>query len=986
MMDEIRTFYRFPILFFSKVFLLLVLLGCNQTQSPNNAPNITSEQPKQVAVYLRGGFNNWGHKDPFIMTNDGKYQVTVSVGLGIHEYKIASKDWQTQYMISERSEAVVDIQAQQSKHFLLAKNATEDADLLLVERAGQYQFTFDATSSDMASVTIKRIADLSLQSSIRHNPNQQINLNFSSLNDGQQTARFSVVNDAAKYKQYVHSTSQALRDPVPQINQFSENPMWPILRTGNTAFDGLFALAIDEMQLNSVANIQDGTYNHGDEIACDCFKTGEKWDYVWTRDLSYAAHLSLGFLDTQRVHNSLLFKLSGYRQGIVKPLHAKGSVDGLQIIQDTGSGGSWPISSDRVTWAFGALSTLNNLPIKQRSQFVKTSFKALVNTLENDRFAAFDIRLGLYTGEQSFLDWREQTYANWIKDDLSFMATSISISTNAAHYQALILAHQLALELNEIEQAERYKHWATQLKSNINKHLWLEDYGLYSSLTTGNFAKTPMPKFDWLGQSLAIITGLADSKQRASILANYPHGPMGAPVIFPQQPNIRIYHNRSIWPFVTAYGLQAAIKGNNVSVANQAFDTLIRGAALNLSNMENLEWLSGQSIWLERENVGLSGPVINSKHQLWSVAGYLNMIIEGVFGLKSNHQGLTVSPYLTTHLREKYFAKQTQISLRNITWQQRKIHLMLKLPPLTKQPGVYKVASISVNGNIINSNLVKDNLLDFDENQVVITLSDILPGNTDITLINAVPKPKDSNVFAPLEPTIAINVKDKKASINIIDDYNQNVHYSVYRNGNLVADNINKKVYVDNETIIHQACYSVSATFNSNKNQSHHSNLVCANEGQLIKVDDARITSNIKASGELPILSNYGAEHDRFIVNDVEIVAKGDYAIQLNYSNKNNKTNTGITAGVKWLTIKNTHGEEVASGVIQLPHIKADEQAKFSTPLITTLNKGRYQMVLSDFYNMSYLTNNQTYSQAGGQLGVVNTFDIFSLRVMPINQ
>ena len=49
----------------------------------------------------------------------------------------------------------------------------------------------------------------------------------------------------------------------------------------------------------------------------------------WTRDLSYAASLGLALLDPQRTRNSLLFKLSGYRNG--KPALAAGSEDGLQI-------------------------------------------------------------------------------------------------------------------------------------------------------------------------------------------------------------------------------------------------------------------------------------------------------------------------------------------------------------------------------------------------------------------------------------------------------------------------------------------------------------------------------------------------------------------------------------------------------------------------------------------------------------------------------
>ena len=52
-----------------------------------------------------------------------------------------------------------------------------------------------------------------------------------------------------------------------------------------------------------------------------------------------------------------------------------------------------------------------------------------------------------------------------------------------------------------------------------------------------------------------------------------------------------VYHNRAIWPFVSAYGLKAAAMVQNVAVVDHHIDSLMRGAALNLSNMENLEWL-----------------------------------------------------------------------------------------------------------------------------------------------------------------------------------------------------------------------------------------------------------------------------------------------------------------------------------------------------------------------------------------------------------
>ena len=56
----------------------------------------------------------------------------------------------------------------------------------------------------------------------------------------------------------------------------------------------------------------------------------------------------------------------------------------------------------------------------------------------------------------------------------------------------------------------------------------------------------------------------------------------------------------------------------------------MRGAALAGSNMENYELVT-QAVHVE--DGALSGPVVNSPRQLWSVAAYLDMVIEGVFGV-----------------------------------------------------------------------------------------------------------------------------------------------------------------------------------------------------------------------------------------------------------------------------------------------------------------------------------------------------------------
>src|SRR6185295_6288779 len=115
------------------------------------------------------------------------------------------------------------------------------------------------------------------------------------------------------------------------------------VRTKNTMFDALYALALDEAREDSVSSISDGAFNGGSAIPCDCFQTGRKWTYVWTRDTAYSVFLGLAAIDPTRARKSLEFKLSELRAG-----------GGREIVQDTGSGGSHPISTDRVVWAMGA--------------------------------------------------------------------------------------------------------------------------------------------------------------------------------------------------------------------------------------------------------------------------------------------------------------------------------------------------------------------------------------------------------------------------------------------------------------------------------------------------------------------------------------------------------------------------------------------------------------------------------------------------------
>ncbi|WP_434430253.1 hypothetical protein [Aeromonas veronii] len=152
-----------------------------------------------------------------------------------------------------------------------------------------------------------------------------------------------------------------------------------------------------------------------------------------------------------------------------------------------------------MSWALGAERVLAALSDAERRAFLPDVFEGLSNTIESDRLAAFDSADGLYVGEQSFLDWRDQTYAKWITADIAHIGMSKSLSTNVTHYQGLLLAARVASELGHDELAIRYNQWAGELKLAINRAFWLADEKMYASLINTSTDQSPAYKFDLLG-------------------------------------------------------------------------------------------------------------------------------------------------------------------------------------------------------------------------------------------------------------------------------------------------------------------------------------------------------------------------------------------------------------------------------------------------------------------------------------------------------
>ena len=364
--------------------------------------------------------------------------------------------------------------------------------------------------------------------------------------------------------------------------------------------DALYNMALEEME-NAIE--PDGS-----------FRTGKEWAGVWTRDISYSIILSMATLQPKVAAHSLLIKVKNDR-----------------VIQDTGTGGSWPVSSDRMIWAVAAWEVYKTTG---DHEWLTKAYQIIKNSIEDDLKTIYDVETGLVKGESSFLDWRDQTYPKWMQS--ADIYDSENLGTNAVHYQANMVLSQMARLLKDDPAATKYAKIAGQIKTGINTHLWIPEKGYYGQYLYGRHFKILSPRAEALGEALTILFDIADSERQKTVVAQTPVTNFGIPCIYPQIPDIPPYHNDAIWPFVQSYWTLAAAKTGNAEAVVESLSSIYRPAALFLTNKENFVSSSGD----------FAGTQVNSSNMLWSLSGNISLIYKVIFGMETQENALIFKPFV----------------------------------------------------------------------------------------------------------------------------------------------------------------------------------------------------------------------------------------------------------------------------------------------------------------------------------------------------
>ena len=628
------------------------------------------------------------------------------------------------------------------------------------------------------------------------------------------------------------------------------------------------------------------------------FRTGKEWSGVWTRDISYSIILSMAYLQPQVAIKSLLRKVN-----------KKG-----RIIQDTGTGGAYPCSTDRMIWAVAAWEVYKTTGNKN---WLKQAYLIIKNSIEDDENVVYDKTTGLVRGESSFLDWREQTYPKWMQP--ADIYESECLGTNAVHYEANKVLAQMALLLNDQEVAAKHEALAALIKQGINKYLWMPNKGYYAQYLYGRNYKIVSPREEALGEALCIIWDIADKGKQQSIIARTPVTGFGTTCIYPEIPGIPPYHNDAIWPFVQTFWTWAAVKAGNEKAVTKSMSDIYRPAAMFLTNKENMV----------AENGDFEGTQINSSNMLWSLSGNISLIHKVLFGIRFEKDSLSFHPFVPE-------AFKGGRSLNNFKYRN-------------------AVLNISMNGfgNDISSFTIDG------QPSSTRAIPATLTGTHDIKIQLTNNKLNDDNInekpvyFSIATPTVSYeNGQLKWQTVNEV------VSYTILKNGKAITSTKNNSFRLIKNT---PAEYQVIAV---------DKNSIKSFATQPIEIGDEKYISTYQAenfaaksdSGYKGFAGNGFVEIstslNRNLKFKINVGNSSWYSIDFKYANGNGPTNTENKCAIRTLNI-----DDKKNGTIVLPQRGKNEWSNwgFSNSVKVYLEKGRHFLSLSfdDFDDNMNLETNQ---------------------------
>jgi glycogen debranching enzyme len=373
------------------------------------------------------------------------------------------------------------------------------------------------------------------------------------------------------------------------------------------------------------------------------------YDTPWTRDAAINVWNGLGLLWPDVSRNTLLAV--------------------LEMKQDNPhiGGQYW----DAIIWTIGAWAYY--LQTGDRG-FLALTFDAVKNSLDRFEREEFDPQLGLFRGPAVYGDGvaaypdryspgNTSSILDWVRAHPDkrvyngFGIPMMTLSTNCVYAQAYRLAGKMARELS-LELHSNYEQRADALAGSIQKNFWNPEKGTF------NYIVDPEGICDFqegLGHAFAILFDLANAEQASNILQKQHVTSAGIPCVWPTFPRYSALggfgrHSGTVWPFISGFWGEAALKGDRPDLFGREFMTLTahinrHGQCAEIYHPETGEIYGG----LQEAGRGPDGmDWVSCARQSWTASAYLRMLLNGLFGLRLSAEGVTFQPYLPVDINHAH--------------------------------------------------------------------------------------------------------------------------------------------------------------------------------------------------------------------------------------------------------------------------------------------------------------------------------------------
>ena len=940
-----------------------------------------------ATVYLRGTFNGWETSADYAMSyENGRYIKTIRLEKGSYEYKAATGDWSTFQAPVEGNESLsldfdceVTFIAYTDSHIIeafpqssleadlsrvvLRSKWMEHSDLILVEKnskvsyqsastsypasaywniisngSGAYYLQNDATKNYAA---LSGSAVVTVSSENGGNTGWQVDttmgaarfistanvnaiINIENLSGSAQATKVPLYYTSSQWGfEYSSYDYQLKPDKVVDTgyNAYADSPtsitsyMTGLRKTWTqsrdlsayprfTAENSPLAAAVYNLSLEEALKSI-----HTDSFG-EVFYTGTAWQKVWTRDTALSNLYSLSWVFPEISYNCEREKIK--------------SSGGVSVFeQDTGTGGSYPVSTDKIITMLSVWETYLTDGNKEHLSYF---YDVCANTIMQDMNVAYDSDAGLFRGETCGLDWRDQTYPDWTSETydsgLSAIAESKTASVNAIYFRVLEIMSKAARVLAKGEEAEQaWAKAAQDLKEKICEQLWNEEMGLYSAWEYPEYMGSVLAeKTDVLGNGFALWFGIGSDAQLNQICENYPLVAYGADTVYPQKQGKlhnadKIYHNFGVWPGWDSILMVGASYHGNKALAEEIFNSNVRGAAVSLTNKEVINYRTGEGV--------------ESDQQLWSIAGTLAGYYRVMFGMNYDEDGICFDPYIPSWMEGPFV-------LSNFKY--RNSALTIRLSGEGDRVKSFKVDGVEedIDSYVFSANSRGSHTIEIEMEQ-----------SGAVCHIN---KSEDNLVVCPEMPTMTYSGGKLRWSAK------SGLTYKLWT-GREYLDVSGGSYTVDTSVY---GCYSLMAV---------SADGVCSELSKPIVISPDRITleaENGSVSSSSLISSGYVIDKRSRSANltlNVTVNKKGKYLLSGIYNNAGDAT-SGVSCAIRSVYVDNRD-----MGALVFPEVYSDKKDQTSTHLTLDLDEGAHTIKIfydsANWYdrNMSISKNNVEYNR-----------------------